>query len=391
MSVTTLRMTALDTLFFRESRPQEALGGAELASVFPPPPRTVLGAIRTAIGEAMGADWARFPYPDRHTDTERRVREIIGIGDDLGQLRLDGLWLSTAGQRLYPAPLWLLQKRDSTTNAYARLRIGAAVTCQRGKVRLPELPPGHAGFSSIDNTWLTATGMEKVLYGGLPDAADILEARQLFALEPRLGIARDNQRRTAEDGLLYQTQHIRPCPELAIEADLQGLDATHLSQRLIRLGAEGRLAGMGIHDKPSPLPCPTPDENTRGMILTLLTSAHFQNSQGHPEWLPSGFKPAIEAGVDVWRGDILGVPLTLHAAVIGKPGREGGWDMAAHRPRPAQSLIPAGSAWYCTIAGSADLAAAMKRLHGQAIGLGTEIGRGRLACGTWNIPEYPND
>ena len=56
----TLRLTAFDTLFFRESRPFDAIGGSELASVFPPPPRTVLGAVRSAIGDALGADWKQF-------------------------------------------------------------------------------------------------------------------------------------------------------------------------------------------------------------------------------------------------------------------------------------------------------------------------------------------
>lgn len=60
MTVTTLRFTALDTLFFRESRPYETIGGSELGSVFPPPPRTVAGAIRTAIGESLDADWKAF-------------------------------------------------------------------------------------------------------------------------------------------------------------------------------------------------------------------------------------------------------------------------------------------------------------------------------------------
>ena len=60
MNTKTLRFIAIDTLFFRESRPFETFGGIELASLFPPPPRTVAGAIRSAIGEALGADWPAF-------------------------------------------------------------------------------------------------------------------------------------------------------------------------------------------------------------------------------------------------------------------------------------------------------------------------------------------
>jgi CRISPR-associated protein Cmr3 len=57
MSAQQWRFSALDTLFFKESRPIESVGGSQLSSVFPPPARTLIGAIRTAIGEANSVDW----------------------------------------------------------------------------------------------------------------------------------------------------------------------------------------------------------------------------------------------------------------------------------------------------------------------------------------------
>ena len=45
------RFTPLDTWFFRESRPHGSIGSSELGSVFPPPVRTLLGALRTLIGD----------------------------------------------------------------------------------------------------------------------------------------------------------------------------------------------------------------------------------------------------------------------------------------------------------------------------------------------------
>ena len=58
------RFDPLDTWFFREARGFETSGHNELSSLFPPPARTVAGALRTLIGEQQGADWARFPDAD---------------------------------------------------------------------------------------------------------------------------------------------------------------------------------------------------------------------------------------------------------------------------------------------------------------------------------------
>ena len=45
-----ITLTAYDTWFFREFRPHDAVGASELSSLFPPPIRTLAGALRTLIG-----------------------------------------------------------------------------------------------------------------------------------------------------------------------------------------------------------------------------------------------------------------------------------------------------------------------------------------------------
>lgn len=93
------QFSAIDTLFFRESRPMESIGGSELGSVFPPPPRTLIGAIRTALGEAEQVDWSKFEEQSDHF-----LRNLIGYADDLGSLSFDGVWVHYKGERLYPMP-----------------------------------------------------------------------------------------------------------------------------------------------------------------------------------------------------------------------------------------------------------------------------------------------
>ncbi len=380
MNETTLRFTALDTLFFKEARPFEAIGGSELASIFPPPPRTVAGAIRTAIGDSLQADWEAFRTDANYTVAGVRLRNLIGCNDDMGRLAIKGIWLSSNNERLYPAPLYLLRKDVE----FSRLLIGKAEQTRLGLVRLPSIHADDRGFKPLDKAWITRAGLEKVLLGGLPDHDDIRFATDLYFEEPRLGIARDNSLRTVEKGLLYQSRHIRPkkTAGLCIEAEISGLDGLSMPRRLVRLGAEGRLAGMEEMGEPSPFPSPpTVRDDTIGLILTLLSPARFKGNT----WIPEGFEEKEMNRIKIWAGKLSGVQLTIRSMVIGKALREGGWDLAAQKPRPVQSLIPPGSAWYCTV-DDGDLAGAIDTLHkqDQQIGEDKELGRGRIACGLWN-------
>lgn len=383
MSKSTLRFSALDTWFFRESRPMEALGGSELVSLFPPPVRTLLGAVRTAIGDANGVNWHKFK-----DDTALQAQ--IGYGsDNFGALSVRGPWLSLGEQRLFPVPCFLLRQPNTD---FARLRIGKPMQCHLGQkpVRLPE-NPGSGRCKSLEQCWCDRENFEKLLEGKLLAPADLYQGSQLFQQESRLGIARDPDRRITDDGMLYQTRHLRPAANLAIEVELTHSGQTELHDSLMRLGGEGRLAHVQVTDvigekafnevvKP-----PIATTETRGLILILLTAARFE-SQENSDWLPAEFLPGEQHGAQVWKGSINGVDLTLHAAALGKAQREGGWDMAAHKPRPVQSLIPAGSVYYVTV--ESNIQVAIERLHGTQIGEDKVLGRGLLACGLWQAGEF---
>lgn len=369
------RFDAIDTWFFRESRPMEAVGGAELRSVFPPSPRTLLGAVRTAIGDASGVDWERFKNDSGHP-----LRKSIGFGDDLGPLELSGPWLHVEGERLYPMPFFLLAKGKGQDTDFTRLRIGPAVETHMGRVKLPELAEGEQGCKPLERAWITGTGLAAVLSGQLPVHKHIYYAEDLFQEEPRLGIARDNVLGRIEDGLLYQTCHLRPRSNLSIEADITLAEGTEPPTGLVRLGGEGRPAYLSVAGAPPFPQAPALTSDTKGLLLVLMTPARF--GSGEDAWLPDGFTAAEENGVRIWKGKIAGVDLVVHAAVLGKTSREGGWDMANHRPRDVQSMIPAGSAYYVTIDGG-DINSAVNSLHNIRIGKNQELGRGHLACGLW--------
>lgn len=370
MSMENWEFNALDTLFFRESRPMESIGGSQLQSVFPPPARTLIGAIRTAVGEALDTDWHAY------REEGHPLRARIGTPESLGPLGFTGPFLQEKGQRLYPLPLAVLFAGSRQT----RLLPGAKpIVCDLGRVALPiKADPELAGAAPRENAFVTAAGLQAFLEGRQIPASEIRERSDLFSTEERLGIARDNRTRVTGDGLLYQTSHIRPHHDrdLGVGIVVRGLDTNGLPQDgAIRLGAEGRLAAWRRNQTQS-LPEPATPKQKQGLILALQTAALFTNG-----WLPDGFTVSEINGQTVWRGALNGIALTLVCGIVGKPVREGGWDMVNHCPRPLQNLVPAGSCYFCTIEG--DLSSALQALHGQQIGQETEFGRGEIAVGYW--------
>ncbi len=392
----TLEFTAIDTLFFRESRPMEAPGSSELNSIFPPPMRTVAGAIRTYVGEGEGVDWNSF-----RDDNQHPLRKKIGYGDDFANLHFQGVWVHYQGNRLYPAPRNLMVKKENPGSgdkitAVDMLAVGPHRKCDIGeKVRLPCLPGKDegareqtidmSGAKPLQDCWMTASGWRKILsgdVGNLDKKRDIVTLAQLLEEEHRLGIARDNQQGIAADGMLYQTCHLRFNEETSISVDLSGLDE-RLESGVVRLGGEGRMAELQPCTLQNNFPV-APEysqvnsEWCKGIILYLLSPMLLTEN--------SLFLPGFTQGETnehlIWQGTLHGITLRLISSVTGKAQREGGWDMIKHRPRAVQSLVPAGSVFYCEVE-DGNIGAAIEALHNQQIGEDQHLGRGHIATGLW--------
>ncbi|MEI6706059.1 MAG: type III-B CRISPR module-associated Cmr3 family protein [Methylococcales bacterium] len=380
-----LQFTPIDTWFFRESRPHDAAGASELSSLFPPPVKTLLGAVRTFWGDSLGVDWKKFNAGDgfAHTQTGLNLIEAIGNGENLGKLSINGAWVCKNGERLYPAPCYLMQKAD----ALIRLQIGDVVECDLGKVRLPELPKDNVGYKGLEQTWITREGWQTLLQGETPVKEELIQAKDLFGNEPRLGIARDNSTRSVIEGRLYQTQHLRLENDVTIELDVKGLNEVlaeklpvETKHEILRLGGEGRMAMLEKKSHYPPLPTLIIDKQPlKKIIIHFITPAYF-NGQMFPE----NFDKHEIDGQTVWQGKLLDIELIIEAAVIGKAHREGGWDMQKHEPRSVKSYIPAGSAWFCRVVTEISNEDLLEKLHGQSIGAEIEWGRGQILIGLWN-------
>ena len=366
------RFAAFDSWFFRESRPFDSIGGAQLASHFPPPARTLAGAVRTSIGEFCGVNWHLY---NRGQGDHNGLRRQLGDARSFGSFQINGPYLLDDGERLYPVPLLLLEKGDQIV----RLMPGDdEINCDLGRVRLPKLKRPLPGASPLENCWLTRVGMEVVLSGGIPTEEQIRRSNALWDGEDRVGIGRNTRQRGTIEGLLYQTRHVRPRPNVSVEVEVRGIsDEFQPQDGVLRLGGEGRFSSFAVSDNVAPPLAVTPVESSK-LVLVLLTAANFCDSNGNADWKPKEFQQHGGG----WRAIFNGVNVRLVSAILGKAVREGGWDMANNCPRPLQSLIPAGSCYFCEVEG--DASAVIAELNHRKFGEETELGRGEVAVGLWS-------
>lgn len=388
------RFQAVDSWFFKESRPMESIGNSELNSVFPPPARTVAGAIRAAIAKFNNVDWSKY-------SNDLELAAQLGNSDNFGSLHIKALYLSLQDEegnwhRLYPVPLNVVALKDQKLNSRHRLRVGKPIACDLGEsVCMPTVDKEIRAEKTIYLTdyWLKAASFFKVLQGDIPKTEEFIRTDDLLQIEPRLGIAINQQRRTVEPQKLYQTRHIRPRTNLAISVEIDGLTPEiQPKQGVIRLGAEGRGSTFNVihQQKLALLPKPNLFENDylQGLMLVLLSPLQQDYTEKYSP-LP-GFKQNTHQGITVWKGLINGIALTLYSAVLGRTQREGGWDLIKQQPRPVQSFIPAGSVFYCTV-DNGDIATALSKLHLYQLDANPDsdkaLGRGLLAAGLWHRHE----
>ncbi|QFU02561.1 CRISPR-associated protein [Halomonas sp. THAF5a] len=378
----------VDSWFFREARAHDAVGVGQLESQFPPPVTTLMGAIRTHLGDLAGVDWRRFAT-DRAAQADFAW---LGNGQQLGELRVTGPHLYQGDERLYPVPADLLIGEDAQgKKVLSRLRVGEPVRCDLGRVALPALDGAPAGSKPVEGAWLTANGLARWQAGECPEAKDLVWRHEHLDSEPRLGIGRDTQRATVQDGQLYQTRHLRfrPDSSLRIGLELDGVPED-LAARLpddtsVRLGGEGREAQVEIQavKAPSMGDGPTLQAGDRGVALMLETPGAFRHDD-QAEWCLPGFTPVCDdQGITThWQGRINGVELRLVSAAMGRAQRLGGWDQQQRRPRAVRSLVAPGSV-YCCEPVEAEPAALAAALQSVVLGEEQAWGFGRFCLGRW--------
>ena len=365
-----VQLAPVDTWFFRDATPFAA-GDApqdDVGSLFPPHPATVVGALRASL--AMNHGWSgRGRWP-------QDICTVLGDGpDDLGQLAFDTPILLKDGQPLFRAPRHLL----GTGNAEhwepsAFLSPGPPVACDLGDaVRLPVVVNTHGDWLELqagDDQWLTVAGVNAALRGELPPVGERECSRNLWSVEPRIGLALDRSTGTAQEGMLYSVNHVRPTFDIGLGARIDGLPADWSIPfgDLVSLGGEGRLAECREWDAGCAVEAPLESILADRRVAIIALSP-------------------LDIGADVCLGrqplEDLGHARVVSAS-LDRPQRVGGWNSLARRPLPLRSVLPAGSVLFCEIEdpGGFEQAAA-SGTDVVRLGRRREWGFGLAAMGVW--------
>ena len=360
-----IQLRPVDTWFFRGSTPFTAGASPQegVPSLFPPHPPTVAGALRAAIARSNG--WNGSGRWDA------ALHSVVGNGPgDLGALSFAGPLLLRNGEPLFPCPRHLLGAvaKDRKWVPHAFLRPGPPVQCDLGDyVRLPQLAEGvkeGVKLKPANDVWVTAAGMKRLLRGYLPATEYLIAEEALWAEEPRIGLERQGGTRTAKEGMLYSTRHVRLRRNVSLGVEVTGVpDDWRFPEGMVPVGGEGRLAecgewvGAGCLDQ-------TVGQTGGRLAVVAVTPVNLGPAVIHER------QTIAELG-----------GARVVSACLGRPLRIGGWNSLARRPLPLANFMAPGSVLFCEGGGR-------KRLERSALGLfrigsRTEWGFGLVAIGAW--------
>ena len=370
--MTGVRLEPLDTWFFRDGTPftAESAPQEDVRSLFPPHPPTVAGALRAAL--ALSRGWSG------RGRWSQEISGVLGDGpESLGVLSLDGPFVLRNEEPLFRAPRHLLgvDEPDGWRPA-AFLRPGAPVECDIGAdIRLPETSAARSGDDwsrrkAGDNQWITPAGMNAVLRGELPAPEDIVSSRTLWSDEARIGLERNPDTRTAEEGLLYSTRHVRLARGVSLGVRIGGLppDWRLPFGRTLSFGGESRTAACRQWNAGLSLDAPLPTTTNGGRVTVIaLTPLDLADD------VCLGNEPLKELG-----------GARVVCACLDRPLRIGGWDSLARRPLPLRSVLPPGSVLFCEGAAPERLREVITTGGGLArVGARQLLGFGLAALGAW--------
>jgi CRISPR-associated protein Cmr3 len=371
------KLTPQDAWFFRDGRPynQGESNQSDVVSQFPPSARTLTGALRAALARVYAwdgkSDWS----------TNKTIVAALGSGaDNLAEIQFSGPFLIRGGSALWPAPLHLFGKPEAdhwAPNAFLRPSARKTLT-DKGWLNLPEIAlpredDRRNGLKPAENRWVTADGLGKIISGSLPAAADISSSKELWKIEHRIGLIRNEKTCHAEEGALYSPAYIRLAKGVELGVGLSGLptDIGSTLPELFPLGGESRLAQCE---------CALQFTGDLPFPAALAKEEFSSNAEGNVHFTVLTLTP-LSAFINI--ATELGKNVEVVSASIGKPLKIGGWDSLKREPIPLEPFQPAGSVWFCR-APAADFPAVLQR-HGTWLGerRHTAHGYGQIIIGHW--------
>lgn len=322
----------LDVLFLRGNK---LFGdpGSFGESLVPPWPSVAAGALRSAMLAHEGVDLAAFARGEVQHAT-------LGTPTTPGSFAVTGFTLARRdGDRvesLHALPADLVAEADDKGDAKLLRRLhpvspaiglqSSAPLAQWPVLAQPERSKAAPGF------WLTQAGWAEYLAGRDPVPAHLVKTSALWALDHRVGVGLDAEKRRATDGQLFSVQAAAFHAGVGFLASVAGAEPP--ADGVLRLGGDGRGAAVSVARHQPAAPDLVALCQARRARIVLTTPGLFEGG-----WCLPG--TAADPRIN-WPG----LSARLACAAVARADVVSGWDLAARQPKPAERVAPAGSVYW---------------------------------------------
>lgn len=347
-----LFLRPLDVWLFRDGRPFDAGSANRAESLFPPYPTVIQGAFRTHKLLLEGINLG-----DRSEENSKKINELVGDADSYRSLNLRGPFLAKKENekitRYFPQPADAIVNGLNVTPA----ELASATSTLKTSATLQIFGLNQKSGKQKDPLWLDEDSLMKYLGG---ESVKGTKASDLYLREERVGIGM-NERRVVDEGMLYETEFIRPCDGMGLLVEMRGYDDPQWEQGgVLSLGGEGKQA---LFEEVNVASLPTLPPSVSRFKMYFATPTYFENG-----WLPKDWSKFFNSTVE------------LVGAAVNRYESTGGFNWAADpngstAHRPARRFVPAGSVYY--FKGSPQLK------EQEVTDFGAQIGFGQIIMKEW--------
>jgi CRISPR-associated protein Cmr3 len=330
-----IEIKPFDTLFFRNARSFSMGDDSWADGVFPPSPSVIYGVLRSAwFAEHM-----------------EEFKKAATLEDPTLKLRIKKFYYESGGSSYLPLPADLVAGKTNSSNDKVVDLFPLKIRDIRSRASSSPLqsilvsPKGSGEVvSSVEAGIMSIKLFRDYLQGEFAGLkAQKLESFRI--LEPKIGIARSNHSRSAEEGMLYRVGMSR-LNNLSMVVEFEGISLPEAG--FLKIGGEGK--GASYKSLESKLFELAPPDAVDGLFKAyLLTPAVF--SKGWiPGWLDDN---SLEGSPPGSPGRV-----RLITASLTPPLRLGGFDMKKQKAKPMRTAVGAGSVYYfeCIDGNPVDLA-----------------------------------
>lgn len=320
-----IRLSALDTLFFKDGKPFNKGDETWANGIFPPAPSVLYGALRSLYFTTNPAEIGK--ENTSQDVTKQLVINDIKIVDNHGTYYVCPNDVVINKKNKEEVVLLKMQKTSTITSS-----------CFNHHLYSQE------EVEDIDGFLLQEDFEEDYLNGQEP--LSFIKKEKLISLEPKVGIGRDDITRIAKDGLLYRVGMIR-LKNIMIEVDFDLnnwiLDVGY--KGFIKIGGEGKTCSFEVLAPSRINKIDTISSDIFKIYIaspTIFNNHQIKTKKNGQALFPNFLDENFE-------GQWNGLKVKLLTAAVGKPKYIGGFDMKKREPKPMLKMIPEGSIFYFKI------------------------------------------